>query len=139
MNKRLTQFLSAENISQSQLADILGVARASISHIVAGRNKPGFDFIESMMNHFPSLNIEWLILGKGKMYRTSEKSGYGDAGLFDDVDKGNNANEETAPLPITQPTSEIITLENLSKQVENKRNIKKIIVFYSDNTWEEIS
>ena len=45
MNIRLQQFLSAENLSQAQFADIIGVARASVSHIIAGRNKPGFDFI----------------------------------------------------------------------------------------------
>ena len=68
MNERLSQFLAAENISQSQFADSIGVARASISHIVAGRNKPGYDFICSVMERYPSLNIEWLLAGKGKMY-----------------------------------------------------------------------
>ena len=48
MNNRLQRFLDAENITQSQLAERLGVAKASISHILAGRNKPGFDFIQSM-------------------------------------------------------------------------------------------
>ena len=71
MNTRIQQFLAAENISQSQLADSLGVARASISHIVAGRNKPGFDFIENMARTYPALNLEWLITGKGKMYKDS--------------------------------------------------------------------
>ena len=69
MNTRLQQFIRAENLSQSQFADAIGVARASISHILAGRNKPGFDFIESMARHFPALNLEWLITGKGKMYK----------------------------------------------------------------------
>ena len=68
MNTRLQKFISTENISQSQLADTLGVARASISHILSGRNKPGFDFLESMANHYPSLSLEWLITGRGRMY-----------------------------------------------------------------------
>ena len=68
MNTRLQQFLAAENISQSQFADSIGVARASVSHIISGRNKPGFDFIESMSKRYPSLNLDWLILGKGRMY-----------------------------------------------------------------------
>ena len=69
MNERLQQFLSSENITQSQLADTLGVARASISHILSGRNKPGFDFLESIASHYPGLSLEWLITGKGRMYR----------------------------------------------------------------------
>ena len=69
MNKRLQQFLAAENISQSQLADTLGVARAGISHILSGRNRPGFDFLEAMALHFPQVSMDWLLTGKGRMYK----------------------------------------------------------------------
>ncbi len=71
MNNRLVQFLAAENISQSQFADTIEVARASVSHIIAGRNKPGWDFLNSMLKHYPNLNIEWLLNGTGKMYKTA--------------------------------------------------------------------
>lgn len=73
MNTRLKQFLTAENISQSQFADTLGVARASISHILSGRNKPGFDFLASLARHYPSLNLTWLITGRGRMYGNSQQ------------------------------------------------------------------
>ena len=69
MNNRLEQFLAAENISRSQFADTINVARASVSHILAGRNKPGWDFLTSMMKHYPNLNLEWLLNGTGKMYK----------------------------------------------------------------------
>ncbi len=69
MNNRILQFLAAENISQSQFADSLGVARANISHIISGRNKPGFDFLEKIAYKYPNLSLEWLVTGKGKMYR----------------------------------------------------------------------
>lgn len=69
MDKRLQQFLEAENISQAQLADTLGVARAGISHILSGRNKPGFDFLEAMATHFPQISMDWLLTGKGRMYK----------------------------------------------------------------------
>ncbi len=69
MDKRLQQFLDAENISQAQLAETLGVARAGISHILSGRNKPGFDFLEAMAVHFPQISMDWLLTGKGRMYK----------------------------------------------------------------------
>ncbi len=116
MNKRLQQFLAAENISQSLLADTLGVARAGISHILAGRNKPGYDFIESLMLHYPDLNIEWLITGKGRMYN------------------GPRADE----LPENPPVNEIITSSNEVKSIENKKGIAKIIVYYTDGTFVEL-
>ena len=69
MDKRLQQFLDAENISQAQLADTLGVARAGISHILSGRNKPGFDFLEAMALHYPQISMDWLLTGRGRMYK----------------------------------------------------------------------
>lgn len=74
MDKRLQQFLDAENISQAQLAETLGVARAGISHILSGRNKPGFDFLEAMALHFPQINMDWLLTGKGRMYKDAAAS-----------------------------------------------------------------
>ena len=74
MDKRLQQFLDAENISQAQLADTLGVARAGISHILSGRNKPGFDFLEAVALHFPQISMDWLLTGKGRMYKDASAS-----------------------------------------------------------------
>lgn len=111
MNGRLVRFLEAENISQSQFADSIGVARASISHIIAGRNKPGFDFLEKMASCYPSLNIEWLITGKGRMYH----------------DESENSSEYA------------ILSENKSAQNSpTGRRISRVVVFYDDGTFGEL-
>ncbi len=73
MNTRLSRFLAAENITRSQFADSIGVARASISHIISGRNKPSYEFIAAMLKRYPQINPDWLILGTGKMYRDMSK------------------------------------------------------------------
>ena len=117
MNKRLQQFLNAENISQSQFADTLNVARAGVSHILAGRNKPGFDFIESLILHYPDLNIEWLITGKGRMYNTPQPDKTPDSG----------------------ENIEINTSKDSIKSTDNQRNISKIIVYYTDGTYIELT
>ena len=89
MDKRLQQFLDAENISQAQLADTLGVARAGISHILSGRNKPGFDFLEAMAVHYPQISMDWLLTGKGRMYKDipSENPVFASAQAFRRVSK----------------------------------------------------
>lgn len=69
MNKRLEQFLAAENITQAAFADKINVSRASVAHILSERNKPGYDFFAGLIRNYPSLNIEWLVTGKGKMYK----------------------------------------------------------------------
>jgi transcriptional regulator with XRE-family HTH domain len=94
MDKRLQQFLDAENISQAQLADTLGVARAGISHILSGRNKPGFDFLEAMAIHYPQISLDWLLTGRGRMYK--------------DAAVGSAENPVFAPAPPPRRVSKIL-------------------------------
>lgn len=112
MNNRLKQFLSVENISQSVFAERMQIAKASVSHILSGRNKPGYDFVENIARLYPALNIEWLITGKGRMYKTESDT------LF------------TEESIIQQPKPELI--------VNNNRQIEKVVIFYSDNSYQEI-
>ena len=147
MNRRLQQFLSAENISQSQLAENLGVARASISHIIAGRNKPGFDFIEGMARHYPSLNLEWLVTGKGRMYKDNSKVAVND-NLFpvdevldadiQHIDIVPERTEDNNVLADKTPAISSITSDKQTQLPNNQRSITKIIVFYDDNTFQEL-
>ena len=109
MTERLLRFLAAENITQAQLADSLGVARASISHIVSGRNKPGFDFIEKMARQYPGLSLEWLVTGRGKMYRNGEDS-----------------------------PSELFEKPIIEEESDQEHEIERVIVFYKDGTFREI-
>lgn len=147
MNKRLQQFLAAENISQSQFADTIGAARASISHILAGRNKPGFDFLERMARHYPELNLEWLITGRGRMYNSTKSAPEGPVGpvttpaepvsesLFDAPQN----RQESAPFnPFALPSPSSDTSDNKVELHNNQKSISKVIVFYSDGTFQEL-
>ncbi|MCQ2170265.1 MAG: helix-turn-helix transcriptional regulator [Bacteroidales bacterium] len=152
MHARLQQFLSAENLSQSQFADSIGVARASISHILNGRNKPGFDFILNMSRHFPTLNIEWLITGKGRMYKDSaspsaqQKARQEDMTLFNEPEPDNSPAQapdfglferEIPENELPKPKAELEVKPSLSP-IHKQRSISRIIVFYDDNTFEEL-
>ena len=66
MNRRLQQFLELEQLKPAQFADIMGIQRANVSHILSGRNKPSFEFIQKFLLKFPSVSPDWFILGKGK-------------------------------------------------------------------------
>lgn len=70
MKDRLEKFIKTEGLTPSRFAEIMGVQPSSISHILGGRNKPSFDFIEKMLQRFPKLNPDWLLLGKGNIYRS---------------------------------------------------------------------
>lgn len=111
MNRRLLQFLQAENLTQTQFADTLSVARGSVSHILAGRNKPGYDFMESLLLHFPRLNLEWLLTGKGRMYK------------------------DVSPEESSDPAQ--LELFSMPAIQAEPRKLEKIIVYYDDNTFQE--
>ena len=134
MNNRLKHFLAAENISQAQFAETINVVRASVSHVLAGRNNPGYDFIKSIMDNYPTLNIEWLMLGKGKMYKDKVIQ---ESTLF-------ALEEEIIPEAIPKPvvkiesSPEIETIDNQQQPIAKQRNISKIIVFFDDGTYQEI-
>ena len=59
--------MKLEGVRSSDLADNIGVNRATISHILSGRNKPSIDFFEKLLSFYPNLNINWLITGIGYM------------------------------------------------------------------------
>ena len=74
MRERLSKFIEMERLTSSRLAEILGVQPSNISHILGGRNKPSFEFIEKLLLRFPKLNPDWIILGKGPVYRSVDRN-----------------------------------------------------------------
>lgn len=136
MNHRLQQFLAAENISQSQFADTIGVARASISHILAGRNKPGFDFIERTARHYPDLNLDWLITGRGKMYSSAKSAPEAPADPISPLLPQTQGTLFDDPFPT--PPASTINLDNRTQPTTIQRTISKIILFYTDGSFQEL-
>lgn len=147
MNNRLQRFLDAENITQSQLAERLGVAKASISHILAGRNKPGFDFIQSMAQNYPDLNLDWLIAGKGKMYKSQNSpqapqlseeprlfTTGKDSGRLFDSQEPDLFPEEPETIDNKPQTEQVSPAESKP----DTPRITKILVFYDNGTFKEI-
>ena len=72
MHSRLKNWMESEGLKSSQLADNIGVNRATISHILSGRNKPSIDFLQKLLRAYPNLNSNWLITGIGYMHTKKE-------------------------------------------------------------------
>ena len=72
MHSRLKNWIESEGLKSSQLADNIGVNRATISHILSGRNKPSIDFLQKLLRAYPNLNSNWLITGIGYMHTKKE-------------------------------------------------------------------
>lgn len=118
---RLQVIFEREGISASIFADRIGVQRSAISHILSGRNKPGFDLLQKIIAKFPTINTEWLITGLGDPYKQPVKQIQ--TTLFDP--------------PTTQKQSVEVTSVNApSLQPAGNRTIERIVIFYSDKTFE---
>ena len=98
MYQRLKNWMESEGLKSSALADTIGVNRATISHILSGRNKPSIDFLEKLLSAYPNINANWLISGVGYMQ--------------------SNINE---------------------KELVSKKKIGKVVVFYDDNSFEQLN
>jgi transcriptional regulator with XRE-family HTH domain len=67
LNTRIIQVMDASGLTKSSFAAKLGVSLPLIAHICSGRNKPGIELIQKVMQTFPDVNPFWLLLGQGQM------------------------------------------------------------------------
>lgn len=142
MKDRLQQFLQLEQLTPARLSDIMGVQRSGLSHILSGRNKPGFDFIQRLLLKFPALSADWLITGKGKMYKELK-----DLKVLKDVNESDTSinNDEEIDIETdmfeyasSQPSENSIKASP-GNNVQKNRQLRKILLVYSDNTFDEIN
>ena len=134
MQEQIQEILRRENLSSSQFADKIGVQRSSVSHVLSGRNKPGFEFIKKIIEAFPELNSDWLFSGSGEMYRQIRPS---------DALLGNN--EMQTPVTVEKPAESTENTpvrseeskEEIKQEVLSEKEIDRIVVFYKDKTFRE--
>ena len=98
MKSRLKKWMEHKNLISSELADNIGVNRATISHILSGRNNPSIDILQRLLNTYPDLNSNWLITGIGYM-----------------------------------------SIKSAHKEEKRSRKLSKIVVFYDDNSFDELN
>ncbi|MDR2586338.1 MAG: helix-turn-helix domain-containing protein [Prevotellaceae bacterium] len=126
MKTRISQFLQSEQLSPARFADLLNVQRSGISHILSGRNKPGFDLIQKILTKFPDINAEWLITGRGNMYKNDVIPTL--PLIFD-----HQPPAEPAPTPGSPPELPLLAVSDRPK--EASRTISKVVILYSDNSF----
>lgn len=140
MKDRIIKFINTEGISATRFADEIGVQRSSISHILAGRNNPSFEFIQKMLNRYRNLNAEWLIQGSGPMFKKSDPINSPETEIhktdaaMNQLNLFNSVSELKPKSSGEDPKSNSVFLEN---KTETSRKVEKIMLFYSDKTFDE--
>jgi len=151
MEERIRKFMDYKGISPSELADSIGVQRSNVTHVLKGRNKPSFQFIEKMLQIYPELDAKWLLLGIGNMVETSTKT----RTLFDQITEPaipvatKSAKTEEKPI-IKEPepihSNEIIVpppieKKNIDNELQDQffsseKPIERLLVFFKDQTFK---
>lgn len=152
MKERLQQLLTKEQLTPVRFAEIVGVQRSSVSHLLSGRNNPSLDFIQKILLKFPQISSDWLINGIGDIYRNHAQRQAKTPELFDqskeeDQPAYHSKTVKTEPpaqeKPVIEPSH--ISASDKSNSFANKtlaandatKQVDRIIVFYKDRSFRE--
>lgn len=150
MKEKLLDLMKHEGLKPSQLAEMLGINPAGISHILKDRNKPSFDLLQKILRRFPQLNPDWLLLDSTQMYR-DEYADVSKASVptpapqhpIDDGLFGSPAIEAVAPKAARQePEGSEISAQSAVAQFPVSRtgaSVQRVVLFYDDQTFESFS
>jgi len=133
MIERILEILKIKNLSPAQFADLIGVQRSGMSHLISGRNNPSLEFIQKVLKTFPEINSDWLLFGKGKMLN-GEISVSQQMSIPEDPTFTEQAAKESIP---------VLKKEEIDKPAKRKwvaaegKQIEKIVYFFRDNTFKE--
>lgn len=161
MKDKIVQLMKSEGLSSSRLAEILEIQPSGVSHLVSGRNKPGFDLLQKILRRFPDINPYWLMLDDEVMYRPKvvessgsmeSVSGHTTASSLRPI---SNSMESMQPeLSVESPVgcvaaigvesvvdspikTTVIQPEIKSSKIDlSKPNLKRVILLYDDDTCE---
>lgn len=125
--QRLQRVMEYYDLSAAAFADAIDVGRSSISHILSGRNKPSLDFVLKIVQTYPDVELYWLLNGKGNFPARAIKD--------------QPATSSTPPPSLPQSERRTISpaetpREHIPAAANTGKEIRKIVIFYNDGTFE---
>jgi transcriptional regulator with XRE-family HTH domain len=108
IKERISLIIKNNHMTPSAFADRIGANRSSISHVLSGRNKPGLDLLEKIVQHFPDINCYWLLTGVTNV----------------------NSDFQSIGSQVSKLNERQIKMES------DRKEIVKIIEYFNDNTFK---
>jgi transcriptional regulator with XRE-family HTH domain len=140
MKERLLEFLKNENKSSAQFAEEIGVQASGISHILSGRNNPSLDFVLKMLEKYQYLSTDWLLFGKGSMYKENKMQNLFDYDLADNKESNEMQSKNEVPK-VKIDYEDVMKNKTLKESAISSDKITsdvvKIVWFYENNSFEE--
>lgn len=127
---RIKKLMDTHELSAAAFSDRIGVQRSSISHILSERNKPSLDFVLKILNAFPTVSSDWLLMGQQQQETLFTKtepattpSAPSNASVLTPL---KNEAAPSAQTTANQVTTDLPTLSN--------GDVERVVVFYTDGT-----
>lgn len=161
MIARIKKIIEVENIGLVKFANEIGVGSPALSHYLSGRNKVPLELVTKILERFRGINPEWLLFGRGEMYKSSEaKNANRVPDLFSSVEQApvsvianedEKSDSSTGDDDFFEPESfeekedvvadstqhiEHQIVESSETSQKEHAAIEKIIVMYSDSTFD---
>lgn len=145
--ERLMKLMETEGLNAKQFASEVGIQAGTISNIVNGRNKPSLEVLQKVLHRFRTVSSDWMILDSGSMYRPIGEAQ--SRTLFDELPveppmivPSDTATQEASDSQ-SVTTNHTPSIHNIappltssSSSPANHKQIDKIVIFYSDGTYE---
>lgn len=147
--EKIKKIMASEKLNAKQFVERVGISQSTLSNIFNGRNQPSMAVMQRILNAFRTISSDWLMLDSGPMYRQKGSEVVQDT-LFDirpidtestaptgnpqSVMNPTTSGELPIPLSISSNTAKV---KKIADNAKNERKIEKIIVYYSDGTFEE--
>jgi len=154
MKERLEELMDLLHLSPTQFANEIGVQRATLQHILSGRNEPSLKIIMAIHNKYPDVELEWLLNGKGSAIPqlSQESKPEPDYPLLPGMestffqpesrkapDFSNLRGEENAPRQRKTRNNKDVRSENFATENSANKAIKEVVVFFADGTYQKFS
>lgn len=69
IGERMAELIEKLKLNPSQFAKAIGKPRGSVQVLLNGRSKPGFEILTAILEAFPDVNPNWLMMGNGDVFR----------------------------------------------------------------------
>lgn len=94
VEQKILEVFKGSGMSRTEFAEKLQIANATLSHLASGRNKASLDLVIAVLNNFPDISADWLILNKGEMYRQARDLNLLKAKVSQHIHQLNGLNKE---------------------------------------------
>ncbi|HEY0976585.1 MAG TPA: helix-turn-helix transcriptional regulator [Flavobacteriales bacterium] len=74
LNARFIQVMEGLGLTGYSFSKEMETSEAVVSNIRNGKNPPNIQLVERMLKKYEEVDADWLLLGKGRMFRTTAPS-----------------------------------------------------------------